>query len=512
MALKKQVKNNSSIASPISSTITEVFMEHSPDAIIAVNEENEIIFWNKKAGNIFGFTREEIIGKPLFTIIPEECEALHPANFTKLFESRKSVLQGKVIELEGLKKNGLKISIEMSLNGVKERSHSILFAIIRDISKRVLLQQKLRQQAITDSLTGLYNRRYFDKMLKFEFTRSRRYKKPFAVIITDIDGFKQANDLFDHFFGDKVLIKATKIIQEGLRTVDTVFRYGGGEFAIILPETSRESAFDIAERLRSNFAKKGKIKNKRIKLALSIGLACFPEDGKNEKDMVSIADRRMYHSKNEGGNIVTAYTVSELIGAKYEALLKSLTSLTVLMEESRPHSPWLGVSHSQKTRALAMDMGRMLGLSAARVSLIEQASMLHDIGSLFISRTIFNKVGKITREDMVEIKKHPLIGEEILDMILTSSSDNNKMKDLPKVIGQHHEWVNGKGYPRRLKGNDLLMEAKILHVADAYEAMSSERPHRGALNKKQISKEFEKLSGKQFDPVVVRLLFKIESL
>ena len=497
------------IAMPISKSMTQSLLEQSSDAIIFADKRGKITFWNSKAVNVFGFSREEIVGKPLVSLMPKSYEIKHNENIHKLFNNTESIHSGTAVELECLRKNGKTIWVEMTLTAIKDGQKFVLASIVRDISKRIKLQQKLFQQAITDPLTGVYNRRHFDEMLKTEFERANRYKKSFSVIVMDIDSFKQINDKYGHLYGDKVLINATEIFADVLRTVDSVYRYGGDEFGIILPETTKAEALEVAERLRSRFAKKCKIKDGRIKLSLSIGLVSFPEEGRDEKSLVSAADRRMYHSKGEGGNIVTAYTVNEIMGTKYGALLKSLTSLTVLMEESRQSSPWLGISHTEKTKVLAMEIGRKLGLPAKRISMIEQASKLHDIGMLFISREIFNKIGKLTKDDLTEVKKHPLIGEEILELIL-SSLDNQVMADIPKIVGQHHEWVNGLGYPRGLKNENILIEAKILHLADAYEAMTSVRPYRKDLKKQDILQELKKYSGKQFDPQMVEILCEKE--
>lgn len=511
MKTSKQAKHGFTIDLPVSKSMIDSLMEDCVDAIIVTDQKGKINFWNKKAKTIFGFSRKEIVGQPIFTLISKEYLNKYQTIFNRFFNRKNTILKGELIELECLNKKGKLISVEMSLSTIKEGSKFLLFGLIRDISTRVGLQQKLYQQAITDSLTGAYNRRYFDEMLKNEFIRANRYKKPFSVIVIDVDALKQANDLYGHSFGDKVLIKATDVFREGIRTVDTVYRYGGDEFVIILPETEKESALEIAERLRSNFVKKCKVKNKRIKLSLSIGLASFPEDSSDEKGLIASADRRMYYSKGEGGNIVTAHRINEFFGTQNETFLHSLTSLTLLMEKRRNDlDPSYGIGKTHKKRDLTMEMGRRAGLSSAGISLLEIASQLHDIGMLFIPEVI-SKRGKLYRNEWIEIHKHPLIGEDILKSVL-SSSDKKEVKNLPKIVGQHHEWVNGKGYPGKLKGNQILLEARILHVADAYEAMSSDRPYRKALKIKEIVGEFKKYSSKQFDPEIIKILFSIESL
>lgn len=513
MISKKADSIKLDFGSAMFNSMIDILFYQSPDAIIFANEKGKILFWNKKAKDIFGYSNEEIIGKPILTIIPQEFIDKHQKGFDKYIKGRKPVSAGKTLETKGLTKQGEKISIELSIHSLKALkgkggSKNLFFVIIRDISKRVKLQQKLFQQSITDPLTGLYNRRYFDKILKSEFERSERYKRSFSVIVVDIDGFKQVNDLYGHSFGDEILIKAKDVFEKSLRKLDSAYRYGGDEFGMILPETPKEGAMDVAERVRGRFIKKCKLNDRRIRLSLSIGLASFPEDGKDENSLIGAADRRMYHSKGEGGNHITGYTINELIGTKDEAILRSLTALTVKMEENRLGSLWSEASHSQKIRTLAMEIGRRIGLTSERVSVIEQASMFHDIGMLYISKNILLKTGKLARQEKVEIRKHPLIGEEIIDLVL-ASPDKKDLKDISSIVGQHHEWFNGQGYPRGLKGEDIFVEARILHTADTYEAMMSDRPYRKALKKNKTIEELKKNSGTQFDPRVVKLLLEI---
>lgn len=492
---------------PISKSTINTLWNQSADTIILTDEQGNIIFWNKKAENVFGFSYKEIIGKPIIKIIAKK----YRKKYVDYIKDRSSSFMEQVLEVEGLKKDEGKVSVEVSVSIAKDRKKYIFAYIVRDISEKVKLQQKLYQQTITDSLTGLYNRRSFDETLKIETERARRYNRPFSVIVMDIDNFKQINDSCGHMVGDEMLIKAKDVFLGNLRKFDTAYRYGGDEFGMALPETSKKEAIDVAERLRSKFAKKCAVKYKRIKISLSLGVASFPEDGRDDKSLIGAADKRMYHSKSEGGNIVTAYSVNKMIGSKAEALFSSLSFLAIADEENRSMLSVRGISHSQKTRALALEIARRIGLNSERMAILEQGSMLHDIGMIFIPKKIVNKTGKLTDKELMEIKKHPLIGEEVLEMCLTSRN-NKKLMDIPKIVGQHHEWINGQGYPRGLKGNEILIEAKILKVVDAYDSMSSGRYYRKAFRKDKIIKEMKKNAGKQFDPNIVNLLLKIEGL
>lgn len=283
---------------------------------------------------------------------------------------------------------------------------------------------------------------------------------------------------------------------------------GGDEFAMILPETVKEGAIDLAERLKERFAREFNDKHKRLQLSLSIGIASHPEDGTDEKSLIGVADRRMYISKESGGNLISAFDEHENLDSSDEVVLRTLSALVQLMEKRRGWHSLEGINHSQELRALGVELGRRMGLSSNRIYLLEQASMLHDIGTLYLPNALLRKKGALSEQERAEIRKHALIGEEIIGLV--ASSDKAELTAIKTIVGQHHEWVNGNGYPRGLKGDEILLEARILAVIDAYSAMSSARPHRQALTRNEIFREFEQMSGRQFDPAVVQCLLALE--
>jgi len=483
------------------------FLNDFPDGVVFSDMSGNILFSNKEFENIFGYSSDEVRGKSLETVIPSELQEKYREGFDKLVHGNASVVTGRQIESQGLHKDGSSVPIEMSHHLIKEADNHLSFSLIRNMSQQVKLQDKLYQQTITDPLTGLFNRRYFDERIKQEFHRSSRYQRLFSVMIIDIDGFKQANDLFGHSFGDEMLVRATSIFREVLRDGDTVYRYGGDEFAMILPETAKEGALDLSERLLTTFAKSCCVKEKRISLTLSVGIASHPEDSNNEFDLIRAADRRMYQSKENGGNLVTAYNLRESGESDDDAFILLLTKLILLVEKNRNWQSKEGVSHSQEIRALGVDIGRKLGLSVDRLHLYEQAAMLHDIGTIHIPMAIFNKKEKLTKQEVKEIQRHTEVGEEILSLL--DADHNRDLSELKKIVSQHHEWVDGNGYPRGLKGDEILIEAKILAVTDAYSAMKAARSYRPALTTKEIVIELNQMSGKQFAPEVVDVLLDL---
>ncbi len=473
------------------------FFDTFPKGVVVTNASHHIQYINNSAERLFGLSCSQVIGcsiRPLLTgILPKFSSS----------GGNPSTYQCSVIASDNKK-----IPVEVNYNEVDEAGSRLGFFMLDDISERIKNQQRLFQQSITDSLTGLFNRRYFDERLEQEFGRASRYRRLFSVIIIDIDGFKQANDLYGHGYGDQMLKLATEVFRETFRDDDTLYRYGGDEFAMILPETTKEGAVEVAERLRDYFSQRCCDKVKRIKLSLSIGVASHPEDGADSKDLIGVADRRMYIAKEGGGNRISAYDSLAENGSEVDQMLVSLTNLAQMMEKSRGFCSIDGIGHSQDMRSLGVELGRRLGLSPARLAIFEQAAMLHDIGTIHLPNDLLRKKGELSDDEWRQIRSHTTIGEGIIDMLITS--ERKDLVDLKNIVAQHHEAIDGSGYPRGLKESQIMLEAKILAVTDAYSAMLSNRPYREAMNKFTALDELEQLSGSRFCSKVVDELVALE--
>ncbi len=463
------------------------FIEHQRQGLIVTDAQGTIVHANHAAHELLAHTPGTLAGTALGAI-GETGDAHDGEN-----------------EQSWRRRDGRKITVALSATEVRDHR----FITFTDVSERVALQRRLYRQSITDPLTGLFNRRYFDEYLTQEFARATRYRRPFSTIIIDIDGFKQANDLHGHAYGDAMLVKARDIFNAVMRDGDTIFRYGGDEFAMILPETTKEGAIEVSNRLRERFAHQCSDKQRRIKLSLSIGIASYPEDGMDERGLIGAADRRMYHSKESGGNMITAFDALDSHTDEAHALLCSLGTLVRLMEDTRGMKSSDGISHSQEIRALAVEIGRRMALPRERLQLLEQAAMLHDIGTLYIPADILLKAERLDAREWEEIKRHTEIGAEIIAAI--SAHHEGELKELPRIVAQHHEWVNGEGYPDGLEGEEIVLEARILAVADAYTAMITPRPYRDALTREEALEELRRLAGRQFDPRVVTHLAALEA-
>jgi diguanylate cyclase (GGDEF)-like protein/putative nucleotidyltransferase with HDIG domain len=367
------------------------------------------------------------------------------------------------------------------------------------------LYARLEQKSRIDELTGLFNRRYFEERLKEELSRHSRYGDVFSIFMIDLDNFKAYNDVYGHPAGDILLGQIGKIIRNSVRNVDQAFRYGGDEFVVILPQTARDAAYVVAERVRRQIAEE--MEKRAIAVTCSIGLASYPADGMLSGELVDVADVALYHAKRTGGNriFLSSKILSKPpdeegipeIGTKPSSL-SEVYDIASAVEAKDPYT----YGHSKKVNIYAVALAESIGLSPDEVSALSAAALLHDIGKVGISDKVLNKKGKLNKEDWEAIKAHPKLGANIISNIPRLAPAINS-------ILYHHERWDGSGYPEGLKAEEIPIEARILAIADSFEAMTSARPYRPALSLEEVVTELREGAGLQFDPKLVEVFIGI---
>ena len=366
--------------------------------------------------------------------------------------------------------------------------------------------------ATVDQLTGVLNRQAVLTELEKEIDRARRYAHQLSVVMVDLDHFKRLNDSHGHAAGDILLRQVADVLRTNLRGVDVVGRYGGEEFLIVLPETDVDAAASLAEKLRRLVACSSVVLQDGFAATatLSAGVAGGFGGHLDLEALVRDADNAMYSAKAlgrdqvyvfhelEDNGLVRRATIATSARAHAikvgRAALGAATDSLAAALEARPG--WAGKPSSMIAGA-AVQLAIGLGLPDGEIERIRVASLLHDLGKLAIPEEILTKPGELNDPEWRIVSEHPKIGQVILEQA-------GALRDAATIVLHHHEWYDGRGYPHGLAGEEIPVGARIVAIADAYEAMVAGRPYRDAISHEAALQELKRHSGMQFDPDLVQ--------
>jgi diguanylate cyclase (GGDEF)-like protein/putative nucleotidyltransferase with HDIG domain len=351
--------------------------------------------------------------------------------------------------------------------------------------------------ALTDPLTGLGNHRHFHERLERELRHAHERRLPLTLCLVDIDDFKRINDRFGHPAGDRVLSR----LAARLRQTGEAFRLGGDEFALLLPGYDENAALTAAASVVERIAalQLGQIGS----VTVSAGVATSPAHAADRDELIRLADSALYWAKEYGKNRVRGYRpdVIELAelkrlasGPDRAARFRAAASLARAVDARDVYTG----SHSQRVADLAARMARRLGLPDEDVELTRLAASLHDLGKLAIPEEILRKPGPLTEPERMVLERHPQIGFRMLESL--------GVDPVADWVLHHHERWDGSGYPDGLPGDRIPLGARIIFVADAYDAMTSERVYRRRVPPGQAIVELQRCAGSQFDPEIVDAL------
>ncbi len=377
--------------------------------------------------------------------------------------------------------------------------------VIRVMRARVdLLIARLFEATRTDALTRLANRHGFRELLDLELARARRREGRLTVIVGDLDHFKEVNDRSGHQVGDIALQRVARLLERGKRDVDAIARVGGGEFAFVLPDTDQHGAYVICERLRSELHRE--FAGEAVPITISFGVASYPRQGETAAALLRAADEALKTAKWNGRDRTVLHNAAMRSTPERDDEDRDVASerfLAVMLDLAEAIDLRFSGSarHSETVGRYAEMMARELGLSAQRTTRVRLAGMLHDIGKVGVPDGILHKPGKLTDAEFAVIKRHPELGAQMLD--------HPSLTDVREWVSQHHEQPDGRGYPQGLSDEEIPLEARIIAVADAYEAMTSDRSYRSSLDHEAARAELERCAGTQFDPRVVRALLSL---
>jgi diguanylate cyclase (GGDEF)-like protein len=351
---------------------------------------------------------------------------------------------------------------------------------------------RLAEEALTDSLTGLGNHRAFHEDLRREIARRTRSASCFSLVMLDLNGLKQLNDRLGHQAGDERIQAVADCLRSTMRATDTAYRTGGDEFMVLLPNERAWGALEFARRLQEETLRHP------TKPAATCGIAesvAF----ETADTLLQRADLALYDAKRSGRQIVLyadglapkPATGSEGDGAtrREHRLLATALARAVDAKDAGTRN------HCETVSELCVLIGQSLGLDADRIERLRLAGLLHDVGKIGVSDTILRKPGRLDENEAAEMSSHVRIGHAIVA--------SAELEEEARWVRHHHEHFDGSGYPEGLSGEEIPPESRIILVADAFEAMTADRPYRRARPVHEALAELDRLSGTQFDPACV---------
>ncbi|GEM_PF-1684865 len=490
--------------------LLQQIVENASDAIITLRDDGAILTANQALEPMFGYTPEQVIGQPVTLLFPGAAKEFDPSAMLK----SKALTPHWQGELDGRRRDGASFPVHMSVSVLKEKAgfRHCLIGIARDVTERRELLDRLQRLSVTDNLTGLYNHRFFHDRLQYEFARARRYGFLLGCIMIDVDFFKSVNDTYGHLTGDEVLKSLAEIITNATRAVDILARYGGEEFAVLLPNTDLAGTLHCAEHIWESTGSTDILtRHGPLRLTISAGVAALTPDMKDEADLCRRADEALLQAKRRGRNMVCTWegaapaeaAAPKLeIGSSMEEIFDSarriiapaktqyMESLRSLVEGLSAHVPDLK-RHCEQVLVYSTAIARAAGLRPEEIEAVRNAAALHDVCKAVMPNP--------NADAEALPHRHALDASDLLREM--------RLLGLEEIyVRHHHEHFDGSGGPDALKGKEIPIGARILAVANAYDALTTQEP---ALNDGVAAERLRAMAGARLDPEIVELFLQI---
>ncbi len=479
-----------------SESLMRTIAEASPVAMTITRwKDSQILYANQHVSGLFGLDATQ-------TLTDRQTRDLYvrPEDRLRLLRalSETDLIQNQQFELRGL--DGQTFWVHGSFQRMNYRGEDAIFSVYHDVSEGRRQLDEARAQAERDPLTGLLNHRAFHARLEDaarQVEADRAGDKTLAVAVLDLDNFKFFNDAYGHLVGDAVLRQVADALRRVCRADDVLARFGGDEFALLMPRArSGASAEELAFRLEADLAAIGiahrpEGSTGQIPISLSVGVALFPEEAATRTAVVQLADDRLMRAK-------TGARRDGPVPALRRALRESIAGFPMLdaLLTSVDTKDRYTHRHSEDVMSHSLAIARALGLDIAAQHEIEVAALLHDVGKIGVPDYILRKPGPLTEGEFESIKQHPRMGVVIVAAV-------PGLEATLGAIGHHHERWDGGGYPDGLAGEAIPLFARIMAVADAYSAMTTDRPYRKGMAPAQARQILQDGAGSQWDPACV---------
>jgi len=449
------------------------------DGVIVTDINENVQLLNDSAQDMTGWIQQDALGAPFMEVF----NISHENPNIIINNPVKDVLKNdKVCELANhailTSKDGTKRHVADSAAPIKDiygNTQGVVM-VFRDVTERKKAEKEIIYLNYHDHLTGLYNRRFYEEELK-RLDTERNF--PISLVMLDVNGLKLTNDAFGHNVGDVLLKKIANILREECRSDEIVARIGGDEFVFLLTKTGSKDAKKITQRIKTNISSE-KLDN--IILSVAMGYAVKNNTSEDINEVFKKAEDNMYKNKLSETKSLRSKTIDLIMNSLYEKNDREML-------------------HSRRVSEICEAISSNMNFGKDEISQIRIAGLLHDIGKIGINDNVLNKEGKLSNDEWIEIKRHPEIGYRVL-------SSANEFSHIADYVLEHHERWDGNGYPNGIKGEQISIEARIIAIADAYDAMTSARCYRAALSDEVVMSELKKNAGTQFDAELVNVFIE----
>lgn len=449
------------------------------DGVITIGTDSKIQFMNPIAQQLTGWSQKDAFGEMIenvFCIVNEYTGLVTENPIKAVFETAEIVQVANHTLL--ISKDGTERAIEDTAAPIKDKFGEVIGCVLvfRDFSEKKEKQRQIEYLSYHDQLTGLYNRRFFEEALKRLDTKRNL---PLSLVYADVNGLKIINDAFGHESGDQTINMIADVFKTECHSDDIIARVGGDEFIILLPNTDMDAAENLIKQIKEKIKL---ILINDIDISVSFGWYTKKEDNQLANDVLKKAEDLMYQKK-----ILNS-------ASKRNGIIKSILNALLVkcpMEKS----------HSTRVSTICEDIGKAYHLNEDELKELRTAGELHDIGKIAVDETILNKTSELSKVEWEQIRRHPETGYRLL-------SATSEFNNIAEYVFEHHERWDGTGYPKGLKGEAVHWKARVIAIADAYDAITSDRPYKKALSEAAAVDEIKKNAGTQFDPDIARVFIE----
>lgn len=445
------------------------------DGVMVVDRDGRVEMLNTVAQRLTGWTQEEAVGKAHRDIF----QLSHENGSEEIADPIQAVFHSDLIqEMESsvilTSRDGSRYNIEDSAAPVKDENGTTVGAVLvfRDVTYKKEQLKKIEYLSYHDSLTGLYNRRFFEESLTRLDTQRNL---PISIIMGDVNGLKLTNDIFGHAFGDVLLQKVSEVFRNTCRADDIIARWGGDEFVVLLPKTTRDEAARVMDRIKDEF---NNVRVKAIKGSISLGSYTKTKTEERIIETLDRAEGSMYISKTVDRETVKGETIKEIISE---------------LHRNHPEER----DHAERVGDLCYKMGKLLRLSEVEAVKLRFAGLLHDIGKITL---LPGQEGPKT--ETKDKREHATVGYRILHSF-------HDTLDLAEAALYHHEQWNGQGYPKGIKGQEIPLVVRVVSVSDYYDKLRHPAAGTQAKSLEEALLDIQNNAGKLFDPQIVNLFIKM---